>query len=157
MKHPIAIILVSAFCLLTLQSKAHHLLKSTSTIYSFATALLPNYTGTYVGTIPCTDCQGISIELMLNEDGKAKRKTFTLKQKYLGKSGNQNTNTVTGIWFLATGNKQNPKAKILQLIPNGNEDLMYFELMGDGSIKLLDRGQNQIKSKHSYTLKKQRA
>ena len=122
------------------------------------TAPNPNaaYLGIYQGTLPCADCQGIAMELTLKENGKSKSKTFVLKQKYLGKPATQSMYTVTGKWFLATGNKQNPKARILQLIPDGKEDLLYFELLKDGSIKMLDRRQNQIKSKHNYTLKKQR-
>ncbi|MBC5992517.1 copper resistance protein NlpE [Pontibacter cellulosilyticus] len=114
------------------------------------------YLGVYQGTLPCTDCQGIVMELTLKENGKSKSKTFVLKQKYLGKPAAQSVYTVTGKWFLATGNKQNPKARILQLIPDGKEDLLYFELLKDGSIKMLDNRQNQLKSKHNYTLKKQR-
>lgn len=154
MKHPIAILLVSAFFLTGLQIQAHHLINPLTSDAALYTNPAPKYTGTYSGTVPCADCKGISIELTLKEDGKAKKKTFTLSQKFIGKANN--TSTLTGIWFLATGNKQNPKAKILQLIPNGNDDLIYFEIMQNGSIKLLDRRQNPINSKLNYTLKKQR-
>ncbi|WP_299820715.1 copper resistance protein NlpE [uncultured Pontibacter sp.] len=155
MKQSIAIILVSAFCLFSYKGQSYTVAatpdKSTPAVTKAA------YTGTYLGTIPCADCQGITMELTLQEAQKSKRKTFVLKQQYLGKPANKNIHTITGQWFLATGNKQNPKARILQLIPSGKDELMYFELMKDGSIKLLDRTQRQIKSRHNYTLKKQRA
>ncbi|GAB3204164.1 putative lipoprotein NlpE involved in copper resistance [Pontibacter aydingkolensis] len=157
MKQFLAVILVSAFCTFSNNSQASNLLDSAAPAIANSATTIAAYTGTYQGTLPCADCQGISIELTLQENGKAKSKTFVLKQKYLGKSANANAHTITGKWFLATGNKQNHKAKILQLIPDGKEDLMYFELLKDGSIKLLDKRQAQIKSKQNYTLKKQRA
>ena len=158
MKQPLALLFVSALCLFSYEGQAY-----TSTtnpaVETTPKSVSPNaaYTGTYLGTIPCTDCQGITMELKLQENGRSKSKTFVLKQQYLGKPAKQNTHVVTGKWFMATGNKQNPKAKVLQLIPDGKEDLIYFELLKDGSIKLLDNRQNQIKSKQNYTLKKQRA
>lgn len=39
-----------------------------------------DYAGTYKGTLPCADCEGIETELTLTEDGK-----YTLKTTYLGK------------------------------------------------------------------------
>lgn len=151
-----AALLVSLFGLLSAEGNSHYLPKAYTSDISIVANPAAKYTGTYLGTIPCADCQGISMELTLQESGRSKAKTFVLKQKYLGKPASKNAHIISGKWFLATGNKQNPKAKVLQLIPDGKEDLMYFELMKDGSIKLLDRRQNQIKSKHNYTLKKRR-
>lgn len=156
MKQPLALLLVSALCLFSYPSQSFTLPKASATALASTANPSAAYTGTYRGTVPCADCQGITMELKLQENGKSKSKTFVLKQKYLGKPTNKNEYVVTGKWFMATGNKQNPKAKVLQLIPDGKEGLMYFELMKDGSIKLLDNRQNQIKSKQNYTLKKQR-
>lgn len=39
-----------------------------------------DYYGTYEGTLPCADCEGIKTALTLNED-----KTFVLNSEYLGK------------------------------------------------------------------------
>lgn len=39
-----------------------------------------DWQGTYKGTTPCADCEGIETELILNKD-----LTFVLKTKYLGK------------------------------------------------------------------------
>ncbi len=40
-----------------------------------------DWDGTYTGTIPCADCQGIETSLTLKKD-----KTYLLKTKYIGKS-----------------------------------------------------------------------
>jgi uncharacterized lipoprotein NlpE involved in copper resistance len=39
-----------------------------------------DWAGTYIGTTPCADCEGIDTELQLNEE-----KTYVLKTRYLGK------------------------------------------------------------------------
>lgn len=39
-----------------------------------------DWDGTYTGTLPCADCEGIKTELTLNKD-----KTYVLTQEYLGK------------------------------------------------------------------------
>ena len=39
-----------------------------------------NYIGTYKGTLPCIDCQGMETEITINENA-----TFCIKTKYLGK------------------------------------------------------------------------
>jgi len=41
-----------------------------------------DWNGTYTGTVPCADCQGIFTIVTLNKDN-----TYTLSMKYLGKSG----------------------------------------------------------------------
>jgi uncharacterized lipoprotein NlpE involved in copper resistance len=39
-----------------------------------------DYPGTYKGITPCADCEGIEVELIINQDS-----TFSLSNKYLGK------------------------------------------------------------------------
>jgi uncharacterized lipoprotein NlpE involved in copper resistance len=39
-----------------------------------------DYVGTYKGTTPCADCEGIEVELIINGDS-----TYSLSNKYLGK------------------------------------------------------------------------
>jgi uncharacterized lipoprotein NlpE involved in copper resistance len=52
-----------------------------------------DWDGTYSGTIPCADCQGIETSLTLNKD-----KTYLLKTKYLGKSDVVYEKTGTFTW-----------------------------------------------------------
>lgn len=40
-----------------------------------------DWAGTYSGTVPCADCQGITTQLTINDDG-----TYVLQTQYLGKS-----------------------------------------------------------------------
>jgi copper homeostasis protein (lipoprotein) len=52
-----------------------------------------DWDGTYTGTIPCADCQGIETSLTLKKD-----KTYLLKTKYLGKSNTFTEKSGTFTW-----------------------------------------------------------
>ncbi|WP_180037711.1 copper resistance protein NlpE [Acinetobacter sp. YH16052] len=47
-----------------------------------------DWAGEYEGVFPCADCEGIKVELALNPD-----KTYELNEEYLGKAGNNETET----------------------------------------------------------------
>ena len=47
-----------------------------------------DWAGEYEGVFPCADCEGIKVELDLNPD-----KTYELNEEYLGKAGNNETET----------------------------------------------------------------
>lgn len=113
--------------------------------------------GVFAGTVPCVDCGGISIELGLNGSPQDPNRSFTLKQIYAGKAAGTNIVVSTGKWFLAKGNKQDPEAVILQLIPKENQEPMYFQQVSDKELKMLNRQQSAFESKHNYTLKKQKS
>ena len=52
-----------------------------------------DWNGTYKGTIPCADCEGIAMEIKLNKD-----LTFTSKSVYLGKERNEFNENGTFSW-----------------------------------------------------------
>lgn len=108
--------------------------------------------GTFMGTIACKDCQGIKTELTLNGNSKG---SFTMKQVYIGKPADKSVVNSSGKWFLAKGNKQNPDAVVLQLIPTaGDIDPMYFLQVSDTEVKLLSNTQDEISNSRNYSLKK---
>ncbi|GGG14025.1 copper resistance protein NlpE N-terminal domain-containing protein [Pontibacter amylolyticus] len=116
-----------------------------------ATVLAPP-NGTFRGTLACKDCQGIQTELTLNGDSKG---SFTMKQVYMGKPADKSVVNSSGKWFLAKGNKQNPDAVVLQLIPTaGDIDPMYFLQVSDTEVKLLTKTQDEIGSSKNHSLKK---
>ncbi len=51
-----------------------------------------NFHGTYIGILPCADCEGIETEIILHKDN-----TYVKKTKYLGKGDHQKTE-VTGTY-----------------------------------------------------------
>lgn len=119
-----------------------------------APALAPP-SGTFRGTIGCSDCQGIRTELVLTGSPKDAKRTFTMKQTFVGKPADKSIVTGSGKWFLAKGNKQDPDAVILQLIPtDGDLDLMYFLQVSDSELKLLNRQQGEISDSQNYSIRK---
>jgi uncharacterized lipoprotein NlpE involved in copper resistance len=52
-----------------------------------------DWNGTYKGTIPCADCEGIAMEITLNKD-----LTYTSKSVYLGKEKNEFKEKGTFSW-----------------------------------------------------------
>jgi hypothetical protein len=119
-----------------------------------APALAPP-SGTFRGTLACSSCQGIRTELVLTGSPKDASRSFTMKQIYVGLPADKNVVVGSGKWILAKGNKQNPEAVILQLIPTaGDLDLMYFLQVSESEVKLLDRQQNEISASENYSLRK---
>ncbi|MCP2043920.1 copper resistance protein NlpE N-terminal domain-containing protein [Pontibacter sp. HSC-36F09] len=117
-----------------------------------AAPVLASPSGTFRGTLACKDCQGIKTELTLNGDSKG---SFTMKQIYMGKPADKSVVNSSGKWFLAKGNKQNPDAVVLQLIPTaGDIDPMYFLQVSDTEVKLLTKTQDEIGSSKNHSLRK---
>jgi len=111
--------------------------------------------GTFRGTIGCSDCQGIRTELVLTGSPKDGNRTFTMKQIYVGGPADKSVVTGSGKWILAKGNKQDPDAVILQLIPtDGDLDLMFFRQVSDKELKLLNRQQGEMGDSQNYSITK---
>lgn len=87
-----------------------------------------DYTGTYKGKTPCADCEGIEMEITLNDDG-----TFIEKTRYLGK-GDEKINEEKG--------KYTWKPDGSTIVLNGSEPWSYA--VGEGSLTRLDAEGNRI-------------
>ncbi|MCO5286883.1 MAG: copper resistance protein NlpE [Chitinophagaceae bacterium] len=68
-----------------------------------------DWQGTYEGTLPCADCEGIKTTLQLNEDN-----TYALTQEYIGRNTFNETGTFawdsSGSWITLSSN--NMKFKV---------------------------------------------
>lgn len=106
-------------------------------------ALVPaGWAGTYAGTLPCADCEGIQTELMLAADG-----SYTLRRTYLGKA-NQKPVTETGTWQATNGN-----AGLLLNADNPDRRVEYRFTDGN-TLTLLGRDGKELDAKLNYTLTK---
>lgn len=98
-----------------------------------------DWAGTYKGTLPCADCEGIQTELTLGTYN-----TFKISQTYLGK---KNTFSTQGSfdWIDATR---------IKLKGSGVSDLQY--MVAEGKVYQLDKNGRVIKGNLSrmYILKK---
>ena len=88
-----------------------------------------DWQGTYKGTLPCADCQGILTELSLNNDN-----TYVLRTKYLGRDSRSQVENGTFSW-----NKEGNK---IVFADAKNKPGHY--LIGENRITQLDLSGNKI-------------
>lgn len=88
-----------------------------------------DWTGTYEGTVPCADCEGIETSLTLNHD-----LTYRMKTKYLGKDESSFERRGTFAW--------NEAGSAIVLDDSSGGPLRY--LVGENALFQLDREGNRI-------------
>jgi uncharacterized lipoprotein NlpE involved in copper resistance len=89
--------------------------------------------GTYTGTLPCADCPGIDVTVVLKDDS-----TFQVTNKYQGRGKGKVFNE-TGHWsFLEDGN-----TIALQRTDNGSGNPMRYKV-GENTLTQLDGDGNVI-------------
>jgi copper homeostasis protein (lipoprotein) len=100
-----------------------------------------DWDGTYKGTIPCADCQGIETSLTLNKDN-----TYLRKTKYIGKSDIVYEKTGTFTW--------NKEGSTIILKGISNEPNQY--VVGENILFQLDMSGKRITGNlaDSYNLRK---
>ena len=107
-----------------------------------------DWPGTYFGVLPCADCEGIKIQIVLSED-----LTFILKNQYIGKSDSVFHETGKFIWN-DTGSAvtlDNPNRQIYQV---GENVLFHLDkngkrITGDLANKyLLEKQKSELTGKY---------
>ena len=116
--------------------------KSAATGNAHSSANSLDWQGTYKGTLPCADCQGILTELTFN-----KNQTYILKTKYLGKDSIEREEMGNFEW-----NKEGST-----IIIAGTETSTGQYQVGENRITLLDKSGNKITGAlaENYVLTKQ--
>lgn len=99
-----------------------------------------NYIGTWIGELPCADCESISYRLTINDDN-----TFTESSMYRGKSNEKFIKK--GKWEIISQNILKTKA----------DDFEKMFLYADGKLTVLNKDGNEIKSsfEDKYVLTKE--
>lgn len=92
--------------------------------------------GIYEGVLPCADCEGIQAVLELNSSG-----FFKLEETYLGED--DSLFITEGKWSVDDSGK-------ITLAEEGGQ--IYFKVVSDKEIKMLDRSGNDIESELNYSL-----
>jgi copper homeostasis protein (lipoprotein) len=97
--------------------------------------------GTWVGMIPCADCEGIRMTLDLFSDHG-----FILRQEYLGKN---RASVDLGRWSLTEDGKLT--------LRGGSEVPWLFGAADEGTLRKLDARGQEIETKLNYDLKREEA
>lgn len=105
-----------------------------------------NLTGIYKGLMPCADCTGIDETLIL-AGTKSDHGTFIMEDIYQGKNVEP---------FQSQGNWEMAKDNIIKIIPSGkNVQALYFEILLNGDLQMLDTNMQKIDSPYNQILTKQ--
>ena len=98
-----------------------------------------DWAGEYEGVFPCADCEGIKVELDLNPD-----KTYELNEEYLGKAGNNETETKGSFSF-------DPQDPSIITLDNKAENRKFF--VGENFLEARDiQTGEKINSNLNYRL-----
>ena len=84
-----------------------------------------NLFGTYEGTLPAADCEGIKTILVINED-----KTYTLKSEYIGSE--DATFEISGIYHIIGDS-------IMELVTPSSGEKTYYRMLNNRQVMLSDK------------------
>ena len=84
-----------------------------------------NLFGTYEGTLPAADCEGIKTILVINED-----KTYTLKSEYIGRE--DATFETSGIYHIIGDS-------IMELVTPSSGEKTYYRMLNNRQVMLSDK------------------
>jgi uncharacterized lipoprotein NlpE involved in copper resistance len=91
--------------------------------------------GTYVGTIPCADCEGIETELTLNDD-----QTYTMREIFRGKDDKAVTTDGKFVWDVNG-------TTITLNSPKGNTSAQF--VISNDALVMLDKNGQAIKGENA--------
>lgn len=88
---------------------------------------------TWLGVLPCADCDGIQSRLVLSGDGR--RRHYLLEETYLGDEG-ENRFQQQGDWVEESTEIAGEASVVYRLDPQGPG--RWFRLLPDGSLEMLE-------------------
>lgn len=106
----------------------------------------------YEGVIPCADCEGINLELKLENNPDKVEKSFELIETYLGTKEGDRSYQQTGLIEVTYGIEGEPNVFVINLLDEELNVTHRFIQENDGSLHLLNQEGKRIKSEHNYRL-----
>lgn len=98
--------------------------------------------GTFTGTLPCADCEGLktSITFNLSSDDKSPH-SYSETDTYIGKDV---INSTSGTWKYVSGSND-PNAVVIELTPSDNPEFkQYYQVVNEDTIELLNQKKQKI-------------
>ena len=107
----------------------------------------------YSGTIPCTDCKGLTIDLQLRDAFRLESYQFILRETHTGASSDSKTIESKGLYNFWRGNDKDPDATLIVLNDDSTEDKKHFFMrLGDTALQVVDHQGNEFQHPKEYTL-----
>ena len=106
-----------------------------------------NFERTWLGVLPCADCDGIQTRLQLVREGDAR--TYELEETFLGADGDA-VFTQRGTWVQEGDGASSGRFRLDPEAPTGRR----FELRPDGALDLLDGEGRPLDADGQYRLQR---
>lgn len=136
------------------QSKAHKTAEAEADSLGIVMTPITSLTEVYEGTLPAADGPGIDYVLTLNATTDGMDTTYTLEMTYLDADGQGKNQT-----FTSKGKQQmvhkmvNRKpTKAVKLTPNNGEAPMYFVIVNDTTLRLVNDSLQEAVSNLNYDI-----
>ncbi|MDN3668307.1 copper resistance protein NlpE [Echinicola jeungdonensis] len=109
---------------------------------------------TYEGTVPCADCEGIKMELRLENKPNKKERAYELLETYLKTDEGNRSFEYQGIYEVTYGLEEEPDAMVITLWDQNNSIVKSFVQEQSGNLTMLNQQNKRIKSPLNYSLEK---
>lgn len=110
----------------------------------------PHNQVTYQGTLPCPDCEGLQVTLVLDHDAY----TYRTTERRLGEQSNAEPDRSSGPWAVRYGTESDPDAVIYQLDHDRPGSTRNFLRLDAARIKLLDEFKREFWSPFNLILER---
>lgn len=107
--------------------------------------------GHFTGTLRCSDCTGVAINLILGADWKGTYR-YQMTETHVGEGGARRTVESQGMWQRVRGTAIDPDAVVYQLNPDRPEALRNFAVLDEWRIRQLDRDGTALEPLPDYVL-----
>ncbi|MFC2992723.1 copper resistance protein NlpE N-terminal domain-containing protein [Halomonas tibetensis] len=110
----------------------------------------------YQGTLPCRNCDGIDLDVVLmgDEQSQPQERTFTLQATYRAHPQNPPDENYAGNWEVLNGTDKEPDATVYELTPDGEGQIYYFLRLDEGTLELIDPEQRRFQNSEMLQLQR---
>lgn len=114
---------------------------------------------TYQGTLPCRNCDGIDLTVVMDgdEQSPATDRTFELSAVYRNHPENPPVENYTGNWTIHDGTADDPNATVYELTPSSDEGqtTYYFLRLNPQTLELVDQQYRRFQNNQMLQLTRQ--
>ncbi|WP_027962027.1 copper resistance protein NlpE N-terminal domain-containing protein [Halomonas halodenitrificans] len=110
----------------------------------------------YQGTLPCRNCDGIDLDVLMrgDEQAAAADRTFELSASYRNHPQTPPDETYAGNWEVLAGTANQPEATVYELTPDGEGQIYYFLRLDPQTLELIDPERRRFQNSEMLQLKR---
>ncbi|WP_416139018.1 copper resistance protein NlpE N-terminal domain-containing protein [Halomonas sp. HK25] len=110
----------------------------------------------YQGTLPCRNCDGIDLDVVLqgDEQSQPQERTFTLQASYRAHPQDPPNENYAGNWEVLDGTATEPDATVYELTPDGEGQIYYFLRLDEQTLELIDPQRRRFQNSEMLQLQR---